>query len=92
MQKAWVKPHKRSGRLVAGHFKQVKSTNIKSFKYDADLQDLKIRFNKRTKDGADTYVYSDVPQRVVDGLDKASSKGKFFHKNIRPKFNYSKLQ
>ncbi len=85
MKKAFVKAHKRLGKVVKSHYKNVKSSHISSVKYDEDLQDLKIRFKK-----GGTYLYADVPQKVVEGLLAAPSKGKYFHAKIRKTYNYTK--
>lgn len=90
--KVWVKSHKRNGKNVRKHYKTVKSSLIKTFSYDTDLQDLKIKFKRKTKQGVDTYLYADVPEKVVKGFEDAPSKGTYFHKKINPKYIVSKLK
>lgn len=37
-------------------------------------------------DAEKVYTYQNVPAKVWNGFQKAESKGKFFHANIRPKY------
>ena len=56
----------------------IKSSVIKSLEYNKERQDLKVSF----KSGR-IYVYTPVSNEFYDKLDKSTSKGSFFNKNIR---------
>lgn len=60
--------------------KNIDSTCINSYSYNPDTQDLQIKFQK----GKKIYSYPNVPKAVVDDLGGASSKGMYFHQNIKP--------
>jgi len=38
------------------------------------------------------YQYFDVPNSVCDALMSASSHGSYFHRNIKDKYQYQKIQ
>lgn len=56
----------------------VESTNLSSVGYDEDSSILEVEFN----DGS-VYQYYSVPYYVFNELLTASSKGKYFHKNVK---------
>lgn len=58
-----------------------KSSNITSATYDADSGILTITFNS-----GGTYEYHGVPQHLADEFATAASPGKFFHANIKGKY------
>ncbi|PXX94716.1 KTSC domain-containing protein [Halomonas sp. LBP4] len=60
---------------------RVRSSAISSVGYDPDSMHMKIRF---TSGG--TYTYCRVPQYIFDGLLSASSKGSYFDRHIRDRF------
>ncbi len=64
-----------------------KEFNLNTTSYNAETKVLTVTF----KDGK-KYDYADVPQTVVDEMDKAESKGNFFNKNIRGKYKHSKVE
>ena len=64
---------------------QVESSTIKSIDYFAPLYILTIEF----KNGG-VYSYRDVGREIWEGLLKAPSKGKYFHKFIRNRFDFKK--
>jgi hypothetical protein len=66
--------------------KSVKSTNLKSFKYDAKLKKLTVTFVSGF-----TYMYFNVPKSKVEALERAPSKGVYFAHNIRHNYTYKKL-
>lgn len=66
---------------------EVSSSNLESVGYDPSTETLRIKF----KSGG-LYEYYTVPQDVYDGLMAASSKGKYFHDNIKDKYPYTKLE
>ena len=58
----------------------IRSSNIESVGYDGDSETLEIEF------GNGVYQYSGVPEVIHSGLMKASSAGRYFHKNIKDKY------
>ena len=64
----------------------VQLSNIKSVSYDDDLKTLHMKF----KSGGH-YAYYDVPEHTFNALLDSQSKGHFFAKEIRPRYNYAKL-
>ena len=59
----------------------VVSSNIKEIGYEDKFEVLKVTFNT-----GKTYDYHGVPSLTFKAFKEAESKGKFFHKNIRPKY------
>ena len=57
----------------------VDSSNIEAIGYDADLQELHVRFL-----GSGLYVYKNVPSDVFDQIMNAESKGSFLNREIKP--------
>ncbi len=64
---------------------EVSSSDIYSVGYENGT--LYICFNK-----GGIYAYYGVPQNVYLGLMQASSKGRFFHQNIKKNYKYEKLK
>ena len=65
---------------------KVESTLLKQVGYDAATQVLTVTF----VDQEGTYEYQKVPASVYAQLMAAESKGSFFAKNIKGKFNFVK--
>jgi len=65
----------------------VKSSNLKHVSYDSDRRELTIVFNYQNS----RYVYSSVNKRVYTNLINATSKGKYFDRNIKDKYQFRKL-
>jgi hypothetical protein len=61
------------------------SSVIKAFRYDEPARLLLIEFVS-----GETYCYSDVPQSIASGFADAFSKGRYFARHIRDKFNYQR--
>lgn len=59
--------------------KSIDSTCIQSYSYNPDTQDMQIKFQK----GRKIYSYPNVPKTVADDFGGASSKGMYFHQNIK---------
>lgn len=57
----------------------VLSSDIAAIGYDPQSQVLAIRFNR-----GGVYYYDDVSSNVYQELMNDSSKGSYFHRNIRP--------
>ncbi len=65
----------------------ISSSNIRSIGYEPESGTLEIEFH-----GGGVYQYFDVPQSVYNALMSASSRGSFFHGNVRDKYRYTKIQ
>lgn len=65
---------------------KVKSSNLKSVRYDSKTKILQITFH-----GDVTYEYSNVPLTVYKQLIKAKSKGRFAYYNICYEYPYERL-
>jgi hypothetical protein len=65
---------------------QVESKDIKSIGYDDKTLSLEVEFNSGS-----IYVYFKVPKNIYIEFMEADSHGKFFHRNIKNKFEYKKL-
>ena len=66
----------------------VDSSNIKKIGYDQDTQHLFVEF---ISEDLSLYRYFDVEENVFDAFTKAESKGKFFHKFIRGKYEDERI-
>ena len=64
----------------------VESSNLVSVGYDGNTATLEIEFIRNS-----VYQYFDVPEMIYGGLMQASSKGGYFHANIRDRYRYMKL-
>ena len=65
---------------------KVESSNLDSVGYDEEDKVLTIKFNK-----GGVYNYYGVDKKIYDELMKAESKGKYFHKKVKGKFKYLKV-
>ena len=65
---------------------QVESTLIKEISYDAATQVLTVVF----VNSEDVYEYKGVPASVYEELKNAESKGSYFVKNIKEKYEFTK--
>lgn len=68
----------------------VESSNIHSVRYSSGAQELYIKF-KRSGSTPTEYVYYDVPFIVYKKMLSAPSHGKFFHKEIKNRYEYEKI-
>ena len=64
----------------------VQSSFLDKVGYDAESQTLAIQMNH----SSDVYYYKAVPQSLYDALLAADSKGAFYVKNIKGKFETSR--
>jgi KTSC domain len=64
----------------------VNSSNIVAIGYDADSQTLEVEYTS----GA-VYQYSSVPAGEHEGFMNADSKGKYYHANIKNRYQFVKL-
>ena len=65
---------------------EVESTMIKEAGYDEATQVLTVKF----VNGDEIYEYKNVPKSVYDELMAAESKGSYFAKNIKGKYEFEK--
>ena len=66
--------------------KIVKSSNLKSIGYDQSSNILEIEFLS-----GGVYQYFNVPSQIYLGLMNATSKGNYFHTNIKEKYKYNRI-
>jgi len=66
--------------------KEVESSTLKTVVYDKDQEKMWLTFKSDA-----LYEYRAVPQQLVKDLVDAESKGKFFHENIKNKFDFEKV-
>lgn len=66
--------------------KPVESSNIAAVGYDADEQVLEVEFRS-----GGVYQYHGVPENVFQQLLYASSKGRFFHQNIKGRYGWTSI-
>lgn len=62
----------------------IKSSNIEKVEYERKTKSLSIKFNNSSK----IYIFKNVPIKVYAGLMWSNSKGKFFHRRIKNKFDF----
>ncbi len=65
----------------------VQSSNLRSVGYESDTNTLEIEFNS-----GGIYQYFGVPESVYSGLMSASSKGSYFHENIKDKYETRRIK
>ena len=63
----------------------IDSSCIDHIDYDSETLDMSIGFKQ-----GNIYAYKNVPNSVFEGLMNAKSKGKYFHENIKNKYNSTK--
>jgi lysyl-tRNA synthetase class 2 len=62
----------------------VDSTTLRTVGYDNERRLLQIEFHNRS-----IYQYFEVPATVYEELMKAPSKGTYFNRSIRPRFDFA---
>jgi KTSC domain len=65
----------------------VDSTTLRTVGYDAERQLLQIEFQDRS-----LYQYFAVPAGLYEELMQAPSKGAYFNRSIRPRFDYAPVK
>ena len=68
-------------------FPIIGSSNIIAVGYHNESREMRVTFK-----GGKTYAYTDVPPETHMALMTSESKGKFFHSNIRGKFETAKVE
>lgn len=90
-----AKSNKKSSRDFSKNLVRVKSSNIWSYGYNAEIgkksADMYIQFKGKNGGPGDIYLYFDVPLQVWKKFITAPSKGHFFWKHVRNNFRYRKL-
>jgi hypothetical protein len=61
------------------------SSVIRSFDYDAAAHRLDVQFVSGRH-----YAYLDVPEREVEAMRRATSKGGFFNRRIRDRYRFER--
>lgn len=70
----------------------VTSSQLVGIGYDPSTQTLELEFPKgKTQPQGSVYQYTNVPQETWDALRAAESKGSYFIRNIKGKFDYRKV-
>jgi hypothetical protein len=64
----------------------VQSSDLKSVGYETATRILTIEFNS-----GGIYDYLEVPSSIHEGLMHASSKGKYFHQNIKDRYKFRRV-
>ena len=64
----------------------VVSSNLEIVEYNNKTKELKIKF----LNSPDVYYFKNVPGKIYAGMMWSNSKGKYFHKYIKNKFNFTK--
>lgn len=59
----------------------VQSSMLQAFDYDPSMRALKVKFRN-----GDEAVYRGVPPDVATGLETSPSKGSYFHRHIKDRF------
>ena len=67
--------------------RSVRSSALAATGYDAGSRTLFVRFR-----AGGLYAYLAVPPATAEALDRAPSKGAFFHARIDPAFRHVKLE
>lgn len=65
----------------------VRSSNIRSIGYDQEKLILEIEFHS-----GGIYQYFEVPETIFNELMRAASHGSYFHRYIKNRYRYSKIQ
>lgn len=64
----------------------VSSSSVASVGYDDDASVLELAFHS-----GGVYRYEDVPRDVYEGMLAADSKGRYFHEEVRGRFDYRRV-
>ena len=65
----------------------VESASVEAIGYDADSQELYVRF----VESGDVYVYYDVQEWVFEEFLDAGSKGTYYNSNIKGSYQYQQV-
>jgi len=65
----------------------VRSSNIRSLGYDLESSTLEVEFNTGS-----IYQYSNVSESEYEGLMNSASKGRYLNKNIKGRYQDTKIR
>ena len=65
----------------------VRSSNIRSVGYDPESSTLEVEFNTGS-----IYQYSNVTESEYEGLMNATSKGRYLNRNIKDRYQDTKIR
>ena len=91
--RAWFESLSKTDRWPRGsetlpnpeRFPIMPSTVIRSFAYDPAAHTLDVQFVSGRR-----YAYLDVPEREVEAMRRATSKGGFFNRRIRDRYRFER--
>ena len=63
------------------------SSVVAAMKYDAKASKLRVIYTS-----GNIYDYKEVSEKVYNEMKKASSKGKFLNKQIKPNYDFEKIK
>ena len=63
------------------------SSVVAAMKYDAKASKLRVIYTS-----GNIYDYKEVPEKIYNEMRKASSKGEFLNKQIKPNYEYEKIK
>jgi len=63
------------------------SSVVAAMKYDAEASKLRVIYTS-----GNIYDYKEVPEKVYAEMRKASSKGEFLNKQIKPNYEFEKIK
>jgi len=63
------------------------SSVVAAMKYDAKASKLRVIYTS-----GNIYDYKEVPEKVYAEMRKASSKGEFLNKQIKPNYEFEKIK
>lgn len=62
------------------------SSHIEEVEYHRDINEMLVAFR-----GGDQYRYTGVPEPIFIAWQAAPSPGKFFHSQVKNRFNYEQI-
>ena len=65
----------------------VRSSNIRSVGYDPESSRLEVEFNSGS-----IYQYLNVPESEYEGLMNSASKGRYLNRNIKDRYQDTKIR
>ncbi len=63
------------------------SSVVAAIRYDASLSKLRVVYVSGS-----IYDYKEVPEKVYNQMKKASSKGEFLNKEVKPNYEFEKIK
>jgi hypothetical protein len=78
-------------RKPTNEWKPVESSTIHSYHYGNISQQLRVRFKDKTGAITSLYIFDKVGRYISNDLAETDSVGKYFHANIKDKFETRKV-